>query len=138
MTVSAESSEQRSGIMRAVHSHDTAPELALRKLLRQMGEPGYRLHRTDIPGKPDVAFIGRKLLIFVHGCFWHGHDCRRGSRMPTTNADYWQEKIDRNRHRDRRHRRQLTLHGWRVLVVWECQLRTPDKLQRRLTKFLSG
>ncbi|MDR3450610.1 MAG: very short patch repair endonuclease, partial [Alphaproteobacteria bacterium] len=78
----------RSAVMRAVKARDTAPELLVRKLLRGFA-PYYRLHRRDLPGVPDVAYIGAKKAIFVHGCFWHGHDCKRGAREPKTNADYW-------------------------------------------------
>ena len=85
--------------MRAVKSRDTGPERAVRALLRAIA-PGYRLHRADLPGKPDIVYAGRKLAIFVHGCFWHGHDCARGARMPKANADYWRAKIARNRARD--------------------------------------
>ena len=85
--------------MRAVKSRDTSPELAVRALLRPIA-PGYRLHRGDLPGKPDVVYVSRKLAIFVHGCFWHGHDCPRGARAPKTNAAYWRAKIARNRARD--------------------------------------
>ena len=85
--------------MRAVKSRDTNPELAVRALLRPIA-PGYRLHRGDLPGKPDVVYASRKLAIFVHGCFWHGHDCARGARAPKTNAAYWRAKIARNRARD--------------------------------------
>ena len=85
--------------MRAVKSRDTGPELAVRAMLRAIA-PGYRLCRADLPGKPDIVYGRRKLAIFVHGCFWHGHDCPRGARMPKANADYWRAKIARNRARD--------------------------------------
>ena len=87
--------------MRAVKSRDTGPEIAVRAMLRAIA-PGYRLCRADLPGKPDIVYGRRKLAIFVHGCFWHGHDCPRGARMPKTNADYWRAKIARNRARDAR------------------------------------
>ena len=127
----------RSAIMRAVRSTNTAPELAVRKMLRAIA-PGYRLHRDDIPGHPDIAYVGRKLAIFVHGCFWHGHDCRRGARKPVTNAGYWQAKIARNRARDAAHREALKRKGFAALVIWECELKTPQKVQRRLRRFLAG
>ena len=94
-----ETTTTRSAIMRAVRARDTSPELAVRRLLRPMA-PGYRLHRKDIPGRPDIAYIGAKRAIFVHGCFWHGHECARGARAPKTNADYWRAKIARNKARD--------------------------------------
>ena len=128
--------EQRSRIMRAVRSRDTRPELALRKLLREMGHSGYRLHRNDLPGKPDIAFVGRKRVISLHGCFWHGHDCARGARLPATNSEYWRQKIERNRQRDRHQKRDLAKLGWRVLTVWECQLKEPEKLKRRIMAFM--
>ena len=122
--------------MRAVKSRDTAPELAVRALLRKFA-PGYRLHRKDIPGNPDIAFVGRKHAIFVHGCFWHGHDCARGARTPKANADYWRAKISRNVARDSAHRDRLAALGWRTLVIWECELKDVDALERRLRSFLA-
>src|SRR5579871_574341 len=89
----------RSAVMRAVKSHDTGPEREVRAILHGLA-PGYRLQRADLPGKPDIVYAGRKLVIFVHGCFWHGHDCPRGARMPKANAEYWRAKIGRNRVRD--------------------------------------
>jgi DNA mismatch endonuclease (patch repair protein) len=111
--------EQRSAAMRGVGAKDTSPEIVVRRLLRSIGETGYRLHRTELPGKPDIAFIGRKLVIFVHGCFWHGHSCQRGARMPKTNQDYWSRKIERNRSRDAKNVAALHAMGWKVLVIWE-------------------
>ncbi|MCC2101286.1 MAG: DNA mismatch endonuclease Vsr, partial [Hyphomicrobiales bacterium] len=88
-----------------------------------------------IPGNPDIAFLGAKKAIFVHGCFWHGHDCRRGARMPKTNTDYWRAKIGRNRARDARHLEDLAALGWRALVVWECELADETALVARLRVF---
>ena len=121
--------------MRAVKSRDTGPELAVRKLLRAFA-PGYRLHRADLPGKPDIVYGGRRLAIFVHGCFWHGHDCARGARAPKQNAAYWQAKIARNRARDARHLAALAALGWRAEVVFECELRQPAVVARRLQALL--
>jgi DNA mismatch endonuclease, patch repair protein len=126
----------RSAIMRAVKSNNTSAELTVRRILRPLAS-GYRLHRSDIPGKPDVAFVGRKKAIFVHGCFWHGHGCPRGARVPKTNADYWLAKIGRNRKRDIVNRRKLRRLGWSSLVIWECELRDAPRLERRLRKFLA-
>jgi DNA mismatch endonuclease (patch repair protein) len=131
-----ETTEQRAAIMRAVKSRDTAPELAVRTLLRRFA-PGYRLHRRDIPGTPDIAFMSRKRAIFVHGCFWHGHDCARGARAPKANADYWRAKIARNVARDAQHRAALAALGWRVLVVWECALKDRVALEQKLRDFLA-
>jgi DNA mismatch endonuclease (patch repair protein) len=127
---------RRSAVMRAVKSRDTAPERAVRALLRGFA-PHYRLHRKDVPGNPDIAYVGRKLAIFVHGCFWHGHDCARGARAPKTNADYWRAKIGRNRARDAAHRETLAALGWRALVVWECELKDHAALERKLREFLA-
>lgn len=131
-----ETPEQRSRIMRAVRSRDTFPELSLRRLLRSLGRTGYRLHRKDLPGRPDVAFVGRKKAIFIHGCFWHGHDCPHGRRAPATNADYWRKKIERNRQRDSKCLAELAGMGWDVLTVWECELRDLNKLTTSLRSFL--
>ncbi len=125
----------RSAIMRAVPGRDTSAEMTVRRLLRPLA-PGYRLHRKDIPGNPDIAYVGAQKAIFVHGCFWHGHDCRRGARMPKTNAEYWQAKIGRNRARDTKHLAELAERGWRALVVWECELADEAALAARLRAFL--
>lgn len=121
--------------MRAVKSRDTSPEMKVRALLRAIA-PGYRLHRAELPGKPDVAYVGRKRAIFVHGCFWHGHDCSRGARAPKANAAYWRAKIDRNRARDGRNLESLQALGWRAMVVWECELKDEAALRARLAAFL--
>jgi len=125
----------RSATMRAVKSRDTTPERKVRALLRVMA-PGYRLHRADVPGKPDVAWIGRKRALFVHGCFWHGHDCARGARMPKANAGYWSAKIARNRARDEANMKTLAQQGWRALVVWECELKDEARLREKLSTFV--
>jgi DNA mismatch endonuclease (patch repair protein) len=131
-----EDPERRSAVMRAVKSRDTSPERAVRALLRGFA-PHYRLHRKDIAGNPDIAYIGKKRAIFVHGCFWHGHDCPRGARSPKTNADYWQAKIARNRARDAEHQATLAARGWRALIVWECELKDRAALEARLRAFLA-
>ncbi len=128
-------SPDRSAIMRAVPGRDTSAELKVRRLLRPIA-PGYRLHRKDVPGNPDIAYVGVKKAIFVHGCFWHGHECRRGARMPKTNADYWQAKIGRNRARDARHLATLAERGWRALTIWECELADEIALSQRLSAFV--
>ncbi len=133
--VGKETPAQRSAVMRAVKSRDTSPELAVRALLRSFA-PGYRLHRKDVPGNPDIAYLGRKQAIFVHGCFWHGHDCARGARMPKANADYWRAKIARNRARDAAQAARLAALGWRALTVWECELKDKSALEKKLRDFL--
>jgi DNA mismatch endonuclease (patch repair protein) len=130
-------SPERSATMRAVKSRDTGPERAVRKLLRELA-PGYRLHRAGLPGKPDIVYGRRQLAIFVHGCFWHGHDCARGSRAPKANADYWREKIARNRARDARNLDALAALGWRTLVIYECALNDPARLRHTLQAALAG
>jgi DNA mismatch endonuclease (patch repair protein) len=132
-----EDPERRSAVMRAVKSRDTAPERAVRALLRGFA-PYYRLHRKDIAGNPDIAYIGRKRAIFVHGCFWHGHDCPRGARSPKANADYWRAKIARNRARDAAHQETLAAQGWRALIVWECELKDRAALEAKLRAFLGA
>ena len=123
--------------MRAVKSRDTGPELAVRKLLREIAA-GYRLHRADLPGKPDIVYGRRKLAIFVHGCFWHGHDCARGARAPRDNAEYWRAKIARNRARDTANLDKLAALGWRCLVIHECALKDRAALRATLTAALAG
>ncbi len=128
---------ERSAVMRAVKGRDTTPELLARKLLRGFA-PGYRLCRRDLPGAPDIAYIGRKKAIFIHGCFWHGHDCQRGARLPKTNAEYWTAKIARNRARDEKHLVAYDEMGWQVLTIWECETRDRAALTDRLRAFLAS
>jgi DNA mismatch endonuclease (patch repair protein) len=125
----------RSAIMRAVKSRDTGPERTVRAMLWAIA-PGYRLHRKDLPGKPDIVYPGRRLAIFVHGCFWHGHGCPRGARMPKANAEYWGAKIARNRGRDERTLAAYPPIGWRTLVVYECELKDRAALGARLAEAL--
>src|SRR5271165_5724537 len=117
---------QRRHNMSRVRGKDTKPELLLRRGLHALGFR-FRLHRKDLPGRPDLVFPARRAAIFVHGCFWHGHDCPM-CRIPTTRTGFWQTKIHGNRDRDRRAVAALTAKGWRVLVVWECALRGPARL----------
>ncbi|MGD0870176.1 MAG: very short patch repair endonuclease [Bryobacteraceae bacterium] len=131
-----ESPEVRRRTMQAVKSKDTGPEMFVRRMLHASGFR-YRLHRRDLPGCPDIVFPGRQKVIFVHGCFWHGHGCARGARMPKANAEYWSSKIGRNQARDAKILAQLRSDGWKVLTVWECELSRRD-LFRRLAEFLEG
>ena len=121
--------------MQAVKGKDTKPELFVRRLLYSLGYR-YRLYRKDLPGKPDIVFPGRKKIIFVHGCFWHGHNCKRGAREPKTNVEYWRQKIARNKARDKEHKKKLKKAGWDVMVVWECQLKDENRLVGMLVTFL--
>jgi DNA mismatch endonuclease, patch repair protein len=128
------SPSERAAVMRAVKSKNTTPELAVRAVLRRL-RIGYRLHGRDLPSKPDLVFRGRRKLIFAHGCFWHGHDCARGARMPAANRAYWQAKIARNQARDTASLTALSQAGWSALVVWECETRDPGALADRLGTF---
>ena len=121
--------------MRAVKSRNTGPEMKVRRLVHALGRR-YRLYRKDLPGKPDLVFTTKRRVIFVHGCFWHGHDCSRGDRLPKTNSSYWRTKIDRNRKRDTAALHALKSNHWSPLIVWECELKNLPKLSRRLRRFL--
>ena len=128
--------EKRSAVMRRVKGRNTTPEMTVRKALTRLGAR-YRLHRRDLPGSPDIVLPGRRLAIFVHGRFWHGHDCARGARTPKQNRDYWVAKIGRNIARDTRNAEALTAAGWRVETVWECDLKDAAALEARLVGVLS-
>jgi DNA mismatch endonuclease, patch repair protein len=129
--------EERSRIMRAVKGHDTGPEMVVRRLAHGMGYR-FRLHRTDLPGKPDLVFPRLHKVVFVHGCFWHGHDCARGARIPIHNRDYWTSKIARNKERDKNVPLALRTLGWKSLQIWECELRDILSLKQRLKRFLGA
>jgi DNA mismatch endonuclease (patch repair protein) len=122
--------------MRRVKGSGTSPEIIVRRLIWGLGGR-YRLNRADLPGKPDIVLGGRRLAIFVHGCFWHGHDCARGARTPKANRAYWTAKIARNRDRDSAARATLTAAGWRVETVWECELRDMPGLTARVADWLN-
>jgi DNA mismatch endonuclease (patch repair protein) len=128
--------EQRAATMRAVKSKDTGPEWTVRRLLHRLGYR-YRLHVKDLPGKPDLVFPRRRLALFVHGCFWHGHGCRIG-QLPKSRLDYWRPKIDANAKRDRRKKAALVAAGWRVAVVWQCELADTEALTARLRALLDA
>lgn len=133
------SQEERSRVMSLVRSKHTAPERVVRSLLHKRGYR-YRLHMRSLPGSPDLAFPSRKKVILVNGCFWHQHNCRAGRRLPKTRRKFWQAKLEGNKQRDARQRRQLRQLGWDVLTVWECQLRANKVMDTvdRLTRFLDG
>lgn len=131
--------EERSRLMGLVRGRDTSPERAVRKLATSLGYR-YRLQGKKLPGKPDLVFPSLKKVVFVHGCFWHRHNCRRGRSMPATRVKFWTEKFERNVERDKQVRRALRKAGWSVLVLWECRL-TPKYLERsaeRLKRFLGN
>ena len=127
--------EDRAWVMRAVKGKDTKPEMIVRRLAHALGYR-FRLHRKDLPGKPDLVFPGRRKVIFVHGCFWHGHECARGSRQPKQNAEYWRNKIARNVERDADNLQALERLGWQTQVIWECEMKDRDALADRLRAFL--
>jgi len=130
------SAEQRSAVMRAVKSKGTKPEIKVRRLLYRAGYR-YRLHRKDLPGNPDLVFPGRRSVIFVHGCFWHQHPGCPHAARPSSNNEYWMKKLDRNIERDKRNIASLAEEGWRVLVLWECELNSP-RLLATVENFLSA
>ena len=128
--------EQRRRVMQAVRSKNTGPEMTVRRIVHRLGYR-YRLHKKGLPGKPDLVFARRKRVIFVHGCFWHAHDCKYG-RAPTSREDYWLPKLRRNKERDAENRAALEELGWSVLTVWECLVKKKDttELVETLTSFL--
>lgn len=129
--------QERSRIMARVKGQNTNPERLVRSLLHRLGFR-FRIHRKDLPGKPDIVLSKHRKVVFVHGCFWHGHEgCPRAAR-PTTNVEFWNKKIDGNIRRDINTQEALKALGWDSYVVWQCQTRDMEKLQKRLTDFLSG
>lgn len=124
----------RSRIMSSVRAKNTKPELRVRSMAHALGYR-FRLHRADLPGKPDLVFPSRKSVIFVHGCFWHGHACKR-EKMPKSNVDFWNEKIFNNQSRDEKVQASLATLGWRSLVIWECETKSPDIIMSKLIEFL--
>jgi len=126
------SSAQRSRNMAAVRVAGTAPERAVRSLLHRLGLR-FRLHQKLLPGTPDIVLKRHSTVVFVHGCFWHGHDCPRG-KLPATRREFWLPKLRRNKERDLQNEKRLRALGWRVLTVWECELRNPARVRRRLVK----
>lgn len=122
--------------MAAIKDRNTGPEMVVRRLAHRMGYR-FRLHRKDLPGKPDLVFPGRKAIIFVHGCFWHQHssaDCN--ARPPKSNSEYWNKKLEKNVARDSKQKKALESWGWKVLVIWECETKDAENLQRTLAGFL--
>ena len=128
--------EALSDHMRRIRKTDTKPELAVRRLVHGMGYR-YRLHRRDLPGTPDLVFPSRRKVIFVHGCFWHQHDCRLGQKQPSTNRDYWLPKLARNVERDAENQTRLAQLGWKALIVWECEIKNTSVLRDRIRAFLA-
>ena len=131
------SPEKRSWIMRQVKGRDTSPEKIVRSLLHRMGYR-FRLQRDDLPGKPDIVLPRFKTVVFVNGCFWHRHSGCKRATTPATNVDYWQTKFARNVARDARNQAELEKMGWRVLIVWECELKDKTTLEKRLDDYLKS
>ena len=130
--------EERSKNMGKIRSKDTSPEMIVRRLAHRLGYR-FRLHRKDLPGKPDLIFPSRKKIIFVHGCFWHQHNARKCKivRTPKSKKDYWIPKLQRNVERDIQHKNNLKNMGWTTLVIWECETKNPEKLAAKIIKYLS-
>jgi DNA mismatch endonuclease (patch repair protein) len=128
--------QERSALMSRIRSKDTKPEIIVRKLIFSMGYR-FRLHRRDLPGKPDIVFSGRKKVIFVHGCFWHAHTCKRGFK-PKMNVDFWQKKLEANKRRDEHTISTLSAMGWQTMTLWECELGDVERLADRIVEFLGG
>jgi len=126
---------KRSWIMSRVKGRDTKPEIFVRSVVHRMGYR-FRIQRRDLPGNPDIVLPRHNKIIFVHGCFWHGHKGCPRSKRPTTNMGFWNEKLDKNVERDKRFRRKLRSMSWKVLVVWQCETRKPDTLLEKLERFL--
>jgi len=122
-------------MMRGFKSRDTAPEMAVRRVAHRMGYR-FRLHRKDLPGKPDLVFPSRRKVVFVHGCFWHSHGCKL-TRRPRLNLEYWLPKLQGNRDRDARHVAELGSAGWKCLIFWECEVGSAGAIRRRLRSFLA-
>lgn len=131
------SQKQRSEIMARVKGKDTKPERLVRSMLHRNGFR-FRLHRNDLPGKPDIVLPGKGVVIFVHGCFWHQHKGCKAAQRPASNSAYWVAKLDNNRRRDARNRRALNKLGWKVVVVWECSLKYPNRAESRLKQILEN
>lgn len=127
----------RSERMRRVRGKDTRAELHVRRLVHGLGYR-FRKYASDLPGRPDMVFRGRRKVIFVHGCFWHRHDCPFGNRLPKSHLEFWEPKLAANRHRDERQLGELTTLGWKSLIVWECEAKDDAALARRLTAFLDA
>jgi len=128
--------KRRSKIMASVGTKDTKPEMIVRRHLHRLGYR-YRLHRRDLPGSPDLVFPALKKVVFVNGCYWHGHECRWG-KLPKSNATYWQDKIRTNRERDARNVADLRSLGWDVYTVWQCELRERDAALDRIVEYLGS
>lgn len=131
------SPKRRSEIMSRIRGKNTTPELIVRKLVYSMGYR-YRLHYVKLPGKPDLVFPGRKKVIFVHGCFWHGHEGCRKAKLPKTKLDYWRPKLEENKQRDALKQEKLKELGWQILIIWQCELKEIELLKSNIMTFLDN
>ena len=127
--------KQRKYCMSRIQGKDTQPEMIVRKMVHALGYR-YRLHVRSLPGCPDLVFPSRQKVIFVHGCFWHRHNCKYGKVRPATRKAFWQKKLEGNKERDKKNRRKLRKQGWEILTIWECQTRKPENLIERIVKYL--
>lgn len=130
------SREKRSWVMSRIKNKDTSPEKKVRSLLHRLGYR-FRLHKKNLPGTPDIVLPKYKSVIFVHGCFWHRHDCKSGNRLPKSRVEYWSAKLEGNRIRDILIQASLKERGWKVLVLWECMLKDEAVLKEALKNFLT-
>lgn len=131
------SPEERSALMARIKNRDTRPEMIVRRLVWAMGRR-YRLHVSKLPGKPDLVFSSTKQAIFIHGCYWHRHDCRKGKSVPSTRVEFWTNKFEQNKRRDAEARALLRGDGWSVLEIWECELADLEAVAVRLKAFLAS
>lgn len=127
--------QQRSELMSKIKGKDTAPEMIVRRIVHGLGFR-YRLHRKNLPGKPDLAFSARRKVIFVHGCFWHGHGCKIG-KLPKSRPEFWRPKIEGNRRRDEATLAGLARAGWVSLIVWQCETKDLSALRNKIVEFLT-
>ena len=123
--------------MAAVRSKDTKPEMMIRRLVYSMGYR-YKLHSDALPGKPDLVFSSKKKVVFVHGCFWHGHNGCNKAQLPKSRTDFWQDIIENNVRRDKRVKRALNRKGWRYLIIWQCQINNLEKVKAKIYTFLNN
>lgn len=131
------SSEKRSRIMSRVRSYDTEPELKVRSIVHRRGYR-FRIHQDKLPGNPDIVLSKHKKAIFIHGCFWHSHKGCPRSKRPTSNFSFWQDKLDKNQERDKRVQKELQHLGWKYLVIWQCEIKKDDRLQKKIENFLKN
>ena len=131
------SRSKRSQVMKAVRPANTRPELQVRKIIHRLGYR-YSLHRHDLPGTPDIVFPSRKKILFINGCFWHRHHCKRGQSIPLNNREFWVTKFEKNVVRDKKNKRALNRLGWSYLTIWQCQMHDRESVMNRIIKYLES